>query len=67
MSISEERVARFDAYRETLSKDERAELDRMVVECCDTFRRPGGQFGERMAKELIIALVDFNPRRQVVR
>jgi hypothetical protein len=57
--IAEDRVARFDAYRDTLELEERAELDCWLEELTQFFRRRSSHpFGTRMAKELVMALIE---------
>ena len=58
-NIAIERVDRFDMFCQTLSDEERAEMADLVRHVCDVMRRRHKHFGARMAKELIVALVDF--------
>jgi len=64
------RVARFDRYYATLPEDEQKALDQSIEGLCNKFRERGVMFGPKMAKELIVALIDFKstygrPRRRI--
>lgn len=61
----DERVARFDEYRATLDDLDRVRLDVLVDEVCNVFRGPSRNFSPRMAKELLMALLEFTAAREV--
>jgi len=67
VSVTESRVAAFDTFRASLEKEERADLDHLVERTCETFRKTGRQFGPHMAKELLMALVEFKADQPIVR
>lgn len=57
--IAQERVDRFDMFYQTLTPEERAELESQLLFVCDAMRRRCKNFGVKMGKELVMALVDF--------
>lgn len=59
MEIETERLDRFELFRDCLTEEERAELDQLVFYVVQVMQRRGCRFGPRMAKELIMALIDF--------
>lgn len=58
-SIAVERVDRFEMFRESLTEDERADLDKYVLRVIKIMQGRGARFGKQMARELVVALVDF--------
>lgn len=64
--ISDDRVSRWNAYRETLSDEERADLDAYPQYLRDLIHARGSNgFGLRSAKELLVALLDYQSKHQI--
>ena len=61
--ISESRVRRWDAYCATLTEEEQQDLDRLIEAICDAVHARGKGFGVRCAKELVMAIFEFQSQK----
>lgn len=58
-SIAVERVDRFEMFRQSLTDEERAALDKYIMRVVKIMQKRGARFGQHMARELVVALIDF--------
>ncbi len=56
--VVEDRIERFEAFRETLSPEEKRGLDMKLLRWKETINQRGQQFGAKMVKELFMAIME---------